>query len=77
MTIVICASWDCRQMTDPVSNKLTHKEEAEYKVTLKGMTEEQLFETWHHEYDARHTAHVELIIAEMNTHNPTTEAIAL
>ena len=64
-------------MTDPVSNKLTHKEEVEYKVTLKGMTEEQLFETWHHEYDARHAAHVELIIAEMNTRNPTTEAIAL
>jgi hypothetical protein len=56
---------------------MTRKEIAEYALTLKAMTDEQLFETWSHEYDARHTEHVALIIAEMDVRKLNGEAIKL
>ena len=48
---------------------LTRHSAAEYKLTLKGLTDDQLFQTWSHEYDAKHTEHVALIIAEMDVRN--------
>jgi len=50
-------------------SKLSPIEEKQYAVSLKGMTHDQLFEAWSHEYDARKTEHVRLIVAEMNTRN--------
>ena len=40
-----------------------------YKITLKGFTDEQLFSAWSVNYDAQHTEHVALVIAEMNARN--------
>jgi len=49
---------------------MSRKDRTAYALTLKGMTDEQLFEAWSLEYSARHTIHVELIIAEMDSrHN--------
>lgn len=45
---------------------LTKHEEAAYRLALKSFTDEQLFEAWSQEYDARHTEHVALIVAEMD-----------
>jgi hypothetical protein len=42
---------------------------AEYKLTLKSLTDDQLFEAWSREYDAKHPEHVKLIIAEMDVRN--------
>jgi len=50
---------------------LTRHDAAAYKLTLKNFTDDQLFETWSHEYDAKHTEHVKLIIAEMDVRNAT------
>ena len=56
---------------------LPRHEVAAYTLTLKGLSNDQLFETWHHEYDAGHTEHVKLIITEMNERNLDSEAIKL
>jgi len=45
---------------------LTRAQAAEYKLTLKCMTDDQLFEAWSHEYDAKKTEHVQMIVAEMD-----------
>jgi hypothetical protein len=48
---------------------LTRHDAAAYKLTLKTFTADQLFEAWSSEYDAKHTEHVKLIIAEMDVRN--------
>jgi hypothetical protein len=48
---------------------LTRHDAAAYKLTLKNLTNDQLFETWSREYDAKHTEHVRLILAEMDMRN--------
>lgn len=50
---------------------LTRHDAAEYKLTLKGLTDDQLFAEWSQEYDAKHVERVKLIIAEMDTRNNT------
>ncbi len=50
---------------------------AEFKVMLKGLTDEELFGRWHIEYDAKHKEQTELVIAEMNSRKLTEEVIAL
>ena len=50
---------------------LTRHDAAAYKITLKGLTDDQLFSAWSQEYDAKHTGHVKLIIAEMDVRNAT------
>ena len=42
---------------------LTRHDAAEYKLTLKGLTDDQLFAEWSQEYDAKHVERVKLIIA--------------
>lgn len=48
---------------------LTRHDAAEYKITLKSLTADQLFVEWSRKYDAKHAEHVRLIIAEMNVRN--------
>ena len=65
---------DCKRVRDlrgGVDKRpdLTRHDAAAYKLTLKGLTDDQLFETWSHEYDAKHMEHVKLIIAEMDVRN--------
>lgn len=48
---------------------LTRHDATAYKLTLKTLTDDQLFETWSHEYDAKHAEHITLIIAEMDVRN--------
>jgi cytolysin (calcineurin-like family phosphatase) len=45
---------------------LTHKEITAYKLTLKALTYEQLYDAWAHEHAAKHFEHTALIIAEMD-----------
>jgi hypothetical protein len=63
-----CGSWRAchNKRTHPV---LTQQDVVAYKLTLKALTPDQLFEAWSHEYDAKHTEHVTLIIAEMDMRN--------
>lgn len=56
---------------------MTHREIVAYKITLKALTDAQLFETWSHEYNAQHAAHIELIIAEMDARKLNDEVIKL
>jgi len=58
---------------------MTHKEAVEYKLTLKALTDEQLFEAWSQEYDAGsgHADRVQLIIAEMDSRKLSDEVIKL
>jgi hypothetical protein len=55
-------------MTDTKPD-LTRHDAAAYKITLKNLTPDQLFEAWSREYDAKHAEHVKLIIAEMDVRN--------
>jgi hypothetical protein len=48
---------------------LTRHDATAYKLTLKTLTDDQLFETWSHEYDAKHAEHIALIIIEMDMRN--------
>jgi hypothetical protein len=41
------------------------------------MTDEQLFEAWSHEYNARRQAHAALIVAEMDSRQSSIEVIIL
>ena len=40
---------------------------AAYKIGLKDLNDDQLFEAWSQAYDERNAEHVALIITEMNT----------
>jgi hypothetical protein len=48
---------------------LTRHDAAAYKIALKSLTDDQLFEAWSREYDAKHAEHVRLILAEMDMRN--------
>jgi hypothetical protein len=48
---------------------LTRHDAAAYKITLKNFTDDQLFEAWSSEYDAKHVERIKLIIAEMDARN--------
>lgn len=48
---------------------LTRHDATAYKLTLKNFTDDQLFEAWSHEYDAKRIEYVRLIIAEMDVRN--------
>ena len=50
---------------------------AEFKILLKGLTDDELFARWSAEYDNKHTEFTALCIAEMNSRKLTEEAIAL
>ncbi len=50
---------------------------AEFKVLLKGLTDDELFARWSVEYDAQRKEQVEFCIAEMNTRKLNPEVIAL
>ena len=50
---------------------------AEFKIKLKGMTDEELFGQWSTEYDAKRKDFTELVIAEMNVRKLNQEAIVL
>jgi hypothetical protein len=56
---------------------MTDRPTAEFKITLKGLTDEELFARWSAEYDSRHTEFVNLCIKEMNSRKLTEEVIAL
>ena len=56
---------------------MTRREKIQYRLTLKSLTDEQLYHTWAHEYDAKHTEHVKLILAEMDLRNTNRGAIRL
>jgi len=50
---------------------------AEFKILLKGLTDDELFARWSAEYDNKHTEFTALCIAEMNSRKLTEEVIAL
>ena len=57
--------------------KLSHKDAVLCALTLKAMTDEQLFEAWSLEYTARRHAHAALIVAEMDSRQSDIEVIIL
>lgn len=50
---------------------------AEFKLILKGLTDEELFGRWSIEYEAKRKEQIDLCIAEMNSRKLGQEAIAL
>ena len=48
---------------------MTRHDAAAYKLNIKALNDDQLFQAWSHEYDAKHTEHVRLILAEMDMRN--------
>ncbi len=73
---------DCQRVRDlrgGVENRpdLARHESVAYKLMLKGMTYDQLFEAWSHEYDAKRTEHAKLVAAEMGARIGQDEVIPL
>ena len=56
---------------------MTDRPTAEFKIMLKGLTDEELFGRWSIEYEAKHKEQLDLVIAEMNSRKFGQEAIAL
>lgn len=68
---------DLRGGVDKRPDLMPPMERAEFKVMLKGLTDEELFGRWSIEYDARREERVALVIIEMNSRKFNQEAIAL
>ncbi len=68
---------DLRGGVDKRPDLMPHRMAAEYKVMLKGLTDEELFGRWSIEYEAKHKEQLDLVIAEMNSRKFGQEAIAL
>lgn len=63
--------------SDTRTTVLSRRERRLYALTLKAMTDEQLFEAWSLEYNARRDAHAALIVAEMDSRQSDIEVIIL